>query len=341
MRTRALILFLAATALAGPGVATGWAQSKTGTTFGQFLLIEPSARIAGVGNAGVAIGDGIESVYYNPAAIGRLGDKVQAQFSHAEWFAGITYDYIATAVPAGKWGNLFASITALNSGDIDVRTVSQPLGTGDKYNVSDLAIGLGYGHEFSGRFSAGAQITWLQETIWHSSANAGVFNVGMLYRTSVHGLYIGGSVNNFGTDARFDGADLRVTFDADPNRNGDNGTLPAVQFTDAFALPVIFRVGIGCPWKIADDQVLRLEADAFHPSDNDESVSLGAEWTYRDLLALRGGWQNLFLTDTEVGLTLGAGLATRIQGTRVRFDYAWADQGRLGSSQRFSLGAMF
>ena len=29
------------------------AQSKTGTTIGQFLLIEPSARIAGMGNAGV------------------------------------------------------------------------------------------------------------------------------------------------------------------------------------------------------------------------------------------------------------------------------------------------
>jgi len=86
---------------------------------------------------------------------------------------------------------------------------------------------------------------------------------------------------------------------------------------------------------------LRLEADAFHPSDNDESVSLGAEWAYRDVFALRGGWQNLFLTDTEVGLTLGAGFGTRIQGTRVRFDYAWADQGRLGSSQRFSLGAAF
>jgi hypothetical protein len=336
MSRRILVVAVLMTLAAAPS----WGQSKTGTTFGQFLLIEPSARIAAMGNAGVSLGDGIESVYYNPAAIGRL-DRFQAQFSHATWFAGITYDYVATALPVGKWGSAFASVTALNSGDIDVRTVSQPLGTGDRYSVNDLAIALGYGHEFSGRFGAGMQVTWLQETIWHSSASAAVFGLGALYRVSANGLHIGASVTNFGTSASFDGTDLRITYDADPTRYGDNGALPALQFTDAFALPVLFRVGVAYPWRLNDQQQLRLEADAFHPSDNNESVSLGAEWAYRDVFALRGGWQNLFLTDTEVGLTVGAGFGTRIQGTRVRFDYAWADQGRLGNSQRFSLGAVF
>jgi hypothetical protein len=332
--------FLVTAALMAIVAAPSWGQSKAGTTFGTFLNIEPSARVAGMGNAGVSLGDGLESVYYNPAAIGRL-DKMQVQISHAAWFAGITYDYVAAAMPAGRFGNLFGSVTALNSGDIDVRTVVQPLGTGERYDVTDIALGLGYGHEFSGRFAAGAQVTWLQETIWHSNASAMVFNVGTLYRTAVNGLHVGVSVSNFGTSARFDGRDLRVTFDADPARYGDNGALPASQYTDAFALPVMFRAGMAYPWKLGLDQTLRLEADAFHPSDNNESVSLGGEWAYRDYVALRGGWQNLFLSDSEVGLTLGAGFRTRVQGTRVRFDYAWADQGRLGDSQRLSLGAIF
>ena len=33
------------------------AQSKTGTTLGQFLLIEPSARFTAMGNAGAAGGE--------------------------------------------------------------------------------------------------------------------------------------------------------------------------------------------------------------------------------------------------------------------------------------------
>ncbi len=335
--TRHLCVTVALLALAA---APAWSQSKVGTAFGTFLEIEPSARIAAMGNAGVALGDGLESVYYNPAAIGRL-DKLQVQVSHAAWFAGITHDYVAFAMPAGRVGSFFASVTALNSGDIDVRTVVQPQGTGERYDVTDIALSLGYGHEFSGRFAAGGKVTWLQETIWHSSASSMVFDVGTLYRTAANGLHVGVSVSNFGTSARFDGRDLRVTYDADPTRYGDNGALPAMQYTDAFALPVMFRAGVAYPFKLSLDHTLRVEADAFHPSDNDESVSAGAEWAFRDVVALRAGYQNLFLKDSEVGLTLGAGFRARVEGVRVRFDYGWADQGRLGSSQRLSMGAIF
>jgi hypothetical protein len=60
-----------------------------------------------------------------------------------------------------------------------------------------------------------------------------------------------------------------------------------------------------------------------------------------DRVALRLGYQNLFLQDSEVGLTLGAGVMGDMQGAHYRLDYGWADQGRLNSTQRFSLGIMF
>ena len=105
--------------------APAFAQTKTGTTIGTFLLIEPSARIAGMGNAGAALDFGLESAYYNPAAIG-LEDGFAVQFSHSEWIADIAYDYAAGALPLGKWGNAYAAVTALNSGDIAVRTSMSP-----------------------------------------------------------------------------------------------------------------------------------------------------------------------------------------------------------------------
>ena len=58
-------------------------------------------------------------------------------------------------------------------------------------------------------------------------------------------------------------------------------------------------------------------------------------------VALRGGYQNLFLNESEVGLTLGAGLTGALEASRFQFDYAWAEHGRLGSTQRFSLGVTF
>ncbi|MBA4378018.1 MAG: hypothetical protein C0395_05100, partial [Gemmatimonas sp.] len=95
------------------------AQSKIGTTIGQFLRIEPGARHAGMGNAGVGLAGGVEAVYFNTGAIG-LPESAEIQFTHSLWFADISYDYAAVLLPAGG-GNLFASITSLKSGDIDVR----------------------------------------------------------------------------------------------------------------------------------------------------------------------------------------------------------------------------
>ncbi len=316
------------------------AQTKTGTTFGTFLLIEPSARIAAMGNAGVTEPDGLDAVYYNPAAIARTS-QWGAHFTHAAWFADIAYNYVATSMPLGRWGNAFASVTALNSGEIDVRTVSQPLGTGERYTVSDVAFALGYGREITDRFAVGGQVTYAQETIWHSSAETAVLGLGTLYQVSDNGLRIGASLSNFGTQTAFSGRDLRVTFDADPTRNGDNNTLPAEQFTDHFPVPVLFRVGLGLPLHLDADHELRLAVDAEHPSDNTECMSAGAELVYRRSLALRWGYQNAFQQDSEVGLTMGAGLQGDAGGRHYHTDYGWAYHGRLGNVHRFSLTLLF
>jgi len=315
-------------------------QSKTGTTIGQFLLIEPSARIAGMGNAGVSAWDGLDAVYFNPAVVGLL-KNYNVEFTHSAWLADISYDYVAVSLPAGKWGSVVGSLTALNSGDIDVRTVAQPLGTGERYRVSDVAIGIGYGREITDRFSAGAQLTYLQETIWNTSLNTVVFDFGTLYQVSDRGLRIGASLSNFGTQGRFSGRDLAIVYDGDPTRYGDNGALPGDVYTDAFAVPALFRVGVGMPFRLGPQAGLRLAVDAFHPSDNTEGVSAGAELEYARRLALRAGWQDAFQRDTEVGLTLGGGVHGKLDVYGYRVDYAWADHRRLGGTHRVTVGLQF
>jgi len=316
------------------------AQTKTGTTIGQFLMIEPSARTAAMGNAGVTMFEELQSAYYNPGAIGRFSAN-GVQFTHSPWLADITYDYAAAAVTLGEFGNLFASVTALNSGEIAVTTIVNEHGTGEMYTVADVAFGLGYGRQISERFSVGVQATYLQETIWHSAASAFAISIGTVYQISEHGLRIGASLANFGTRAKFDGRDLRIQYNQDPTIHGANGALPAELFTDDFPLPVLFRVGIGLPLLVGDDHRVYLAADAFHPSDNTESMSVGAEWGFRNTLFLRGGYQSLFQQDSEVGLTLGAGVQYETDAYRVNFDYGWADHGRLEKTHRLTLGVMF
>jgi hypothetical protein len=316
------------------------AQTKVGPTLGQFLLIEPSARVAGMGNAGVSLLDGLDAVYYNPAAIGESegGDVL---FSHSEWLAGIRYDYVAAAIPGGRLGNFYATVTSLNSGEMEVRTVADPHGTGELFSVSDVAIGLGFGRAITNRFSAGVQLNYVQETVWHNSYGTATLSFGTLYRVSEHGLHIGSSLSHFGTQARFDGRDLRFTYDNDPDISGDNSALPGLRQTDNFPMPVLFRVGVGMPYRFGPETEMRLALDAYHPSDNTESVSAGVELGLKRMLALRVGYQNAFQQDSEVGLTAGGGVRGRVGDYAYRVDYAWADHGRLGSAQRFTLGVTF
>jgi hypothetical protein len=335
MRRLPALVTLALLGIAG----TAGAQSKVGTTMGQFLGIEPSARTAAMGNAGVALVDGIEGVYFNPGAIGIL-DRPTAFFTHAAWYVDISYNYAAGSVPLGRWGVLFASVTSLNSGDIDVRTVDQPLGTGERYDVGNTAIGLGFGRRVTSRFTAGVQINFVEERIWRTAQRTFTFSVGTIYQFPTSRIRLGAGMTNVGTNASFSGKDLAFQYDADPDVYGDNSALPAEQYTGSFPVPIMFRVGISYPWELGRSRVI-LALDALHPADNTESLNLGGEWMWRELFALRAGYQTLFQEDTELGLTLGFGLRGDIGDTEYRFDYAWAGHERLDETQRFTFGLVF
>jgi len=313
---------------------TATSQTKTGTTIGQFLGIEPSARNAAMGNAGVGLSEGIEAVYFNPGVIGTL-DRPAIEFTHSNWFADISFDYAAGGLPIRGFGTLFASVTALNSGEIDVRTVEQPEGTNERYTVGDVALGLGYGRQITSRFAVGLQINYINERIWNSSLSTLTVSLGTVYQLKNSGMQLGFSLLNLGTDARFNGRDLAIQYDANPDEYGDNSALPAEQWTGEFPVPIVFRIGLSVPFQLSERSRLLFLLDALHPNDNTESVNVGAEWSLLDVLALRVGYQTLFQQDTELGLTAGFGV--KIAGGRFQVGYAWADHEHLGSTHRITL----
>ena len=316
------------------------AQSKTGTSIAQFTLIDPSARSAAMGGTGVTSSSEALSSFYNPGALGAL-QHTDVQFTYNLWFAGITVSNAIAAIRLGDIGTAAVAVTSLSSGDIDVRTVEQPLGTGERYSVNDLLIGIGYGIPITDRFFCGIQVNYVSERIWHSSTYLFGINIGTLYVLSGDGLRIGASLTNFGTKNHFSGTDMRIRYDLDPSRYGDNSSLPAELTADDFSMPILFRVGLGYPLRIDEGSVVNLGVDAQHSSDNSECLNLGAEFAFRSTLYLRMGYANLFQTDSEDGLTAGGGVAWDGLGTEVRFDYGWASHGRLGAVHRITLALGF
>ncbi len=134
-------------------------------------------------------------------------------------------------------------------------------------------------------------------------------------------------MSNIGTSARYDGRDLAIQYDNDAGSStATTARFPAEQFTDEFpgadSLPG--RCEPTRTGSTSENEVMFL-ADALHPNDNTESMSLGGSGPGARRLAFRAGYQNLFQEDSEIGLTLGAGVHGGVGDNRFQFDYAWAD----------------
>ncbi len=332
--TVAFVLLTAAGLIAGD-------VAKVGVTAAPFLTIGVGARATGMGGAFVGTADDASALYWNPAGIARSGD-IQVLLMHTRWLADLKFNFAGFTLPLGAFGTLGASLTYLDYGEMAVRTTDQPDGTGEIFNSSDLAVGLSYARSLTDRFSVGFNVKYITQSIWHENADGFAIDFGTLFITGLHGLRIGATLSNFGTDMRMEGKDLLVYQDINPNILGNNDRIPADLQTGEWALPLTFQFGLAMePWKSPLHR-LTIAADAIHPSDNTESINLGMEYGFREMLFLRAGYRDLFLRDREQGLTLGVGLATRNLGNAlIQLDYAYADFGRLENAQRFSFNLAF
>ena len=316
-------------------------QTKVGSTAAPFLNIAVSPRAISMGGAFIATANDVSSLYWNPAGASR-SDINEAMFSHSRWFADINYNWAGAMVKLGGAGTLGLSLTYLDYGDIEVTTLAEQDGTGEFFSASDMSLGLTYAYNLTDRFSLGGTVKYIQQKIWNSSASAIAIDLGVLFHSDIYGLRIGATITNFGTGMQMDGKDLLVQHDIDPNIYGNNDQILANLQTDEFPLPLTFRIGLAMDVLDTDDHRFTLAADALHPNDNSESVNVGAEYMFNNLIAFRVGYKSLFLDNSEEGLTAGIGLNYNFATDfGVRIDYAYQDFGVLDYTQHFSLGIKF
>jgi opacity protein-like surface antigen len=314
--------------------------SKKGTTAATFLSISQGARASAMGSAFVAVADDWTSLYWNPAGIASLDNGVT--FDHTVWFADIGYNYIAGSVNLGSIGSLGMSLTSSNVGDMRVTTIEAPEGTGEVFNVSQVAFSLAYAIRLTDNFSIGFNPKFVYERIWRMSANALALDVGVKYATPFKGITLGMAISNFGQKMHMTGQDAVVLYDADPLNTGNNGRVPSELSTNEWSLPLTFRVGVAYHPDLGEMHKVTLAVDAMHPSDDYESVNVGAEYTFDDIFSVRGGYKSLFLQDSEESLTLGVGIRQHLLGNiSLMADYCYADFGRLKAVHKISVGMSF
>ncbi len=319
----------------------GQSVSKVGMTAASFLEIGAGARAIGMGGAFVGTANDASALYWNPGGIPRL-TRPEVIFVHTEWLADLQYEFAGLVLPLSRLGTLGFSLTALHMGEMKVTTIDYPQGTGEFFTANDLSLAVSYGVGLTDRFSIGFTGKYIHQQIWKERAHGMALDIGTLFVTGFHHMRIGASLTNFGTDMRMAGDDLLVYYDLDPSKMGNNERTFAELKTDSWPLPLTFQAGLAIDLIKNEMNQFTLAIDAVHPSDNTESVHIGAEYGLHNWFFLRGGYRDLFLRDTEGGLNLGGGVIARFLGNfQVKVDYAYADFGRLENVHRFSMGIIF
>ncbi|MCX6121231.1 MAG: PorV/PorQ family protein [Ignavibacteriales bacterium] len=315
--------------------------SKRGTTAAPFLSIAQGTRALGMGGAFVAVADDPSAMYWNPAGIADL-QGIQVLVDHTSWIADLQYQYIGATTSLGSYGALGLNVTVSNYGDMKVTTVDQQDGTGEVFGVTDLCVGLTYALKLTDAFSIGFTPKIIYQQIWKMSANAIALDMGVKYRTPFKGVMLGMSISNFGSKMQIEGESALVPYDPDLSTQANNANIPAYLATDAWDLPMNFRVGVSYDVPIGSLGKMTLAADAMHPNDNYECVNVGGEYVFYDYLYLRAGMKSLFQKDSEEGLTLGVGVKQFLIGNmQFAVDYAYQDFGRLKYVQKISFGVNF
>lgn len=184
--------FLLALGLAAP------AQAQLGEATALFLRIEPDSRAAGMGNAGVAVADNANAMFWNPAGLG-FQKNTQVGVTHANWLpefdAGLFYEYLVGTYHVDGVGTFGGNVTFLNLGTTERRGPDgQNLGETSSY---ELAVGVSYARQVSDRLSFGTNLRYIHSKLTDPTSQLGIddgsastvaFDLGGLYRSSPFSL---------------------------------------------------------------------------------------------------------------------------------------------------------
>jgi len=309
----------------------------TGSAGAQFLQIGGGIKPIGMGSAFVAYADGIDAIYWNPAGLTFLK---QSNFSvtHLDYFAGMSYENVAYTMPVGD-GVLGVSLVGLLSGDIEVTTVDQWDGTGEKYSANEYAVGVSYGTSLTDKFSLGASFKFIHMGLAELSAQGWAMDIGAIYNTGLlNNLRLGFTITNFGPDMRYEGDDLIFNTKVYKDRDSQQEDARGQYLSELFQLPLKLQVGLAIDLINSERQKLVGTFDGINPNDYNETFGFGLEYIFNDSYSLRAGYTNVY----ERGFSAGASaLFANITDLDIIFNYGLEIHDYLGDLHRIGIDFKF
>lgn len=318
----AMLLFMSGISLAQ---SSGFDQ--VGTTSFQFLSVVPNARAAAIGGASTATIRKSEAAFFNPALLTST-KNFDVGIAYLDWFLDVNISSVSLSYNMSSLGVLGFHAQVTNYGEIqetrtdqllrdDVTGIYNPGLTGNTISASSMVFGVSFARQLTDRFSFGLTAKYAREDLSVASANALVFDGGVAYQTGFKTLELGIMLRNFGSEIKY--------------------------VNESYPLPQTFAIGISgylvgpgdSFFSGSENNNLLLAFDLAQTRDHSQQQHIGAEYSFRNLIALRGGYKFNF---DEESWTAGFGLNVN----RFSLDYSYNDFGEfLGNVQRFTLNVVF
>ena len=302
------------------GVAAAGTSERLGTGGAPELRMPIGAR--GVALAGADVGEvnGAEALFYNPAGLANSDVSTEVMFSHTDYIAGQSVNFVGINQSMGGLGRIGLSVKVLSVGDIPLTTEQAPDGTGEVFTPSFGVFGLTYARQMTDRVNFGGTVSYVNEKILQETAAGMAFDFGFQYETGYQGVRLGMAMKNFGANLEYSGSDFERNLQI-PGDDPQSGNRTVSSGSAAFELPSSFQFGMSYP-VMRGANALNLYGLYQNNSYAVDDGRLGAEWMYRKQGALRLGYMFNSNESDLFGFSYGLGLKVPMGSSNLWFDYA-------------------
>ncbi|MDD4052353.1 MAG: PorV/PorQ family protein [candidate division Zixibacteria bacterium] len=302
---------------------------RIGTAGAQELRIPIGSRGTALGGAILADVKGIESVYWNPAGLANM-EGTEAMFSHQPYLAEINVNFAGVATTIEGFGTIGAAAKIISIGDMEETTEEYPDGSGRTFGPSLSVISMSYARILTNRVTFGITGKFIYEKIFEVSASGIAFDAGVIYDPGWHGVKMGMVLKDYGPQMKFSGMGFNQSLDNRPVR----------PIAASFDLPSSLNIGMSYTATMGANQTM-ISGNFVNNNYSMDMWQGGVEYVYDGKYALRGGYNYSSQDNWQYGLTLGGGLTYDFQGTKISFEYTWADVDTFDANQYFTLKLQF
>ncbi len=307
---------------------------KLAQTGFQFLSVVSDAEVSALGGVATSRQLGSSSLFFNPATMATLEDRIEISASMNQFIAGIKHNAFSAAFrPAqGKYGVLGVSVQNIDYGDKIYGTVvnpSDPKGytdTGD-FSPTAMAVGVGYAKKLSSFFALGGHFKYATQNLGNTviptvddtlnatkdienELKATAADFGTYFESGVRSINFGMSVRNYSQEVKY--------------------------VTESFQLPLAFTLGVSgdliemITGNASSFQKATLSAEMTHYRAHPEQIMIGLDYQLLELFAFRAGY---VANNYEDDLSFGVG----VKKFGLVADYAYTPFGIFGNVQRITI----